>query len=255
MFEERIKRIEKNTSGIIHKIAVMSGKGGVGKTTVAVNLAASLAKEMKVSILDADIDCPNVNKFLNINERFSASNERIIPVRKYGMNVVSFASLQKSEDQPVIWRGPMLSNAIMQLLEQVEWGESEYLIVDLPPGTSDAPLTIMQILKPDGVVIVTSPQDVAVVDARKSANMVMKMDIPVIGFVENMAGDIFGSGGGEKAAKDMGVGFLGRIKLDSAVSGSADDGRPFVLDESVASEGFDEIVKNVTRYVKKKQLS
>ncbi|MBN2043011.1 MAG: Mrp/NBP35 family ATP-binding protein [Candidatus Aenigmarchaeota archaeon] len=251
-FQGMVEEIRANLSGIGHKIAVMSGKGGVGKTTVAVNLAVSLAKKCKVSLLDADIDCPNVNKFLGIKERLTARGGKMVPVNKYGMSVVSFASLQESEDQPVIWRGPMLSKAIMELLGNVEWGKQDYLIVDLPPGTSDAPLTIMQILKPDGVVIVTTPQEVAVVDARKSARMAMKMEIPVIGIIENMTGDIFGTGGGEKAAGDLGVEFLGRVRLDKRISGSADKGKPFVLEESPVSGGFGDIVKKVKQYTDKK---
>ncbi len=245
--EETREGISRNLGGIKRKIAVMSGKGGVGKTTVAVNLAASLAKDGRVSLLDADIDCPNVNRFLGIKESLSARDDRIMPAERYGMKVVSFASLQEREDQPVIWRGPMLSNAIMQLLGQVEWGKSDYMVVDLPPGTSDAPLTIMQMLRPDGVVIVTSPQQVSVVDARKSAKMVTRLGIPVAGIVENMSGDVFGSGGGEKAAEELGEAFLGRIPLDPVISGSADKGKPFVLDDSTAAEEFGKITETVRK--------
>lgn len=246
MAESR-KRIAQNLGGVKHKIAVMSGKGGVGKTTIAVNLAAFLAKDNKVSILDADIDCPNVNKFLDIRERFSAKGGKIIPVKKFGMKVVSFASLQEREDQPIIWRGPMVSKALMQILGQVEWGELDYLIVDLPPGTGDVPLTIMQILKPDGMIIVTTPQDVAIIDAKKSANMAKKLDIPVLGIVENMAGEIFGSGGGERAAKDLGVYFLGRLELDARISRSTETGRPFVLEKFEITGKFKRIAERISQ--------
>ena len=249
-FQERIKKIKANLSSIKHKVAVMSGKGGVGKTTIAVNLAAFLAKDNKVSILDADIDCPNVNKFLGIHKKFSVRGNMIIPVKKFGMKVVSFASLQEREDQPIIWRGPMLSNTLMQILEQAEWGKSDYLVVDLPPGTSDVPLTIMQILKLDGIIIVTTPQDVALIDAKKSANMAKKLDIPVLGVVENMAGEIFGSGGGEKAAKDLDVDFLGRLGLDARISRSTEKGRPFVLEEFGIRGEFKRIAERIMQYLR-----
>ncbi len=239
--------ISENLSGIGHKIAVMSGKGGVGKTTVAVNMAASLAKGGSVSLLDADIDCPNVNRFLGIGERLSAKGKRIIPVEKFGMKVVSFASLQEREDQPVIWRGPMISNALMQLLGQVEWGRSDYMVIDLPPGTSDAPLTIMQMLKPDGVIVVTTPQGASVVDAKKSANMCMDMGVKVLGIMENMSGEVFGEGGGERAAADLGVDFLGSLGLDSGISGMTEKGMPFVLEESGAAGEFGKITERVKK--------
>ncbi len=247
-FGERVKMVEENISGIRHKIAVMSGKGGVGKTTIAVNLAAFLAKDSKIALLDADIDCPNVNKFLSINERFSAKGDRIMPVKRFGMKVVSFASLQESEDQPIIWRGPMLSNAIMQVLGQVEWGKLDYLVVDLPSGTSDAPLTIMQVLKPDGIIIVTTPQNVAVVDARKSANMAKTLGVPVLGIIENMSGDVFGRGGGEKAANDLGIDFLGRLELKAEIVKSGESGRPFVLDDCKSAGEFKKIIDKLNKY-------
>jgi len=246
-FEERIRSTEENLSGIKHKIAVMSGKGGVGKTTIAVNLAAYLAKEGGVALLDADIDCPNVNRFLGINEKFRVKGDSIIPAEKFGIKVVSFASLQEREDQPIIWRGPMLSNAIMQIMEQADWGKLGYLIVDLPPGTSDAPLTVMQMLKPDGMVIVTTPQGVAVTDAKKSANMAKELGVPVLGIVENMAGNVFGSGGGENAAKDLGVKFFGRLALDAAVAGSAENGKPFILESGEHANEFKRIAENIKR--------
>lgn len=249
-FREREGTIRENLSGIRHKIAVMSGKGGVGKTTVAVNLAASLARDGSVSLLDADIDCPNVNRFLGIGERLSAKGNRIVPVEKFGMKVVSFASLQEREDQPVIWRGPMISNALMQLMGQVEWGRSDYMVIDLPPGTSDAPLTIMQMLKPEGVLVVTTPQGASVVDAKKSANMCTDMGVEVLGIIENMSGDVFGEGGGERAAADLGIDFLGRLDLDAGISVMTEKGMPFVLKESGAAGEFGEITERVKKKLK-----
>lgn len=241
------EKIAENLAGVNRKIAIMSGKGGVGKTTIAVNIAAFLAKEHKVSILDADVDCPNVNRFLGIKERFSARGNRIIPVEKFGMKVVSFASFQEREDQPIIWRGPMLSNALMQVLGQTEWGKLDYMIADLPPGTSDAPLTIMQMLRPDGMVIVTTPQAVAVTDAKKSANMAGRMGVPVLGVIENMSGKVFGSGGGERAARELGVDFLGRIRLDAGISGSAEKGIPLVTEKNGKTAGYREIERITER--------
>jgi len=244
-FDERLKKINENLSGIRRKIAVISGKGGVGKTTIAVNLAAFLAKDENVALLDGDIDCPNVNSFLGIKEGFSIQEERIIPNRRYNMSVVSFASFLEREDQPVIWRGPMLSKAIMQLLEQVEWGRQNYLIADLPPGTGDAPLTIMQIMKPDGVIVVTMPQTVAAVDARRAANMVNKLGVPVLGIIENMSGNLFGTGGGKKLANDLGVKFLGKLELNKEIAVSGERGKPFILSNRKSGEEFIYITEKI----------
>jgi len=242
--------IEDNMNRIKNKLAVMSGKGGVGKTTVAVNLAASLAKSHKVALLDADIDCPNVNRMLGIKGKFTVKNEKIIPIKKYKINVVSVASLQEKEDEPIIWRGPMLSKAVMQLLGQVEWGDLDYLIVDLPPGTSDAPLTIMQVLKLTGMIVVTAPQDVATIDARKSVNMARELDVPVLGIVENMSGDVFGKGGGEKTAKKLGVDFLGRLGLDAKIVKSGERGKPFIFTKSKSTVEFEKIVEKIIKVKK-----
>lgn len=241
-----IQKVQDNLSGIKKRIAVMSGKGGVGKTTVAVNLAAYLAKKNRVALLDADVDCPNVNEFLNIEGNFSVKNEKILPIEKFNMKVVSFASLQKKKDAPTIWRGPMLSHAIMEILEKTEWGKLDYLVCDLPPGTSDIPLTIMQILKPDGVIIVTTPQEISTIDAKKSVNMAKKLGVPVLGIVENMSGAVFGKGGGEKAAEEMGVGFLGRINLDEKISRSCTEGKPFVLNNEKPAGKIKEIAEKIS---------
>jgi len=240
---ERAKRVQEALSGVDKKLAVMSGKGGVGKTTIAINLAAYLAKDKRVGLLDADVDCPNVNKFLGINEPFGIENGKITPIEKFGIKVVSFASLQEREDEPIIWRGPMLSNAITEILEKTRWGHLDYLVADLPPGTSDVALTIMQILKPDGMIVVTTPQKASVVDAKKSANMAKKLNVPVLGIIENMGGDIFGEGGGEKAAEELGIDFLGRLGLSKVISRSGEEGKPFILDNG--NRDFEAIVENL----------
>jgi len=232
------KEMQENISGIRRKIAIMSGKGGVGKTTIAINLATYLSRNNRVGLFDADVDCPNINAFLGIKERFSVRNNMIEPHERFGIKVISSASLQEKSTDPIIWRGPMLSNAIVELLGKARWGNLDYLIIDLPPGTSDAPLTIMQMLRPNGVIIVTTPQKVSVTDAERAANMSKKLDIPVLGLIENMTGTVFGEGGGERAAKRLGVNFLGRLKLDKKISGSGECGKPFVLEDSELSEEF-----------------
>jgi len=242
-FENRIEEIHKNTSKIKKKIVVMSGKGGVGKTTIAVNLAAYLAKDRQVALLDSDIDCPNINQFMGIADRFIVVNNKIQPIEKYGIKIISFASLQERKDEAIIWRGPMLSNVIMELLEKTEWGKLDYLVCDLPPGTSDVPLTIMQILKPDSVIVVTTPQEVSVIDAKKSANMAKTLGIPVQGIIENMSGAVFGQGGGNKAAEELGIPLLGSIALEEKISASCRKGKPFILDDSLSFKEFGRIVE------------
>jgi len=232
LFESRIKKMHDNLSNTGFRVAVMSGKGGVGKTTIAINLAAYLARNNKVGLFDADVDCPNINAFLGIIERFSVVDNMIEPHEKFGIKVLTSASLQENSTDPIIWRGPRLSNAIIEFLGKTKWGELDYLIIDLPPGTSDVPLTIMQMIKPDGIIIVTTPQGVSVTDAERAANMARELGIPVMGIIENMSGSVFGKRGGERASRELGVDFLGRLNLDAAISGSCERGRPFVLDDS-----------------------
>ena len=215
-FEQR-RAIAEALGKIRCKVGVYSGKGGVGKTTVAVNLAVTLAREgHSVGILDADIDCPNVVRAMKVFEPpIVDENRTMIPSERFGVQVMSMAFFQENEEEAIIWRGPMIHNAINQLLQSTDWGELDYLIIDLPPGTSDAPLTIMQSLTMDGFIVVTTPQELAQIDALRSANMIRKLRVEVLGVVENFSGRIFGSGGGEELAERLGTEFLGRIELRS----------------------------------------
>jgi ATP-binding protein involved in chromosome partitioning len=236
--EERLHRIRR-------KILVLSGKGGVGKSTVAANLAISLALSGKrVGLLDVDIHGPSIPKMLKLGDAtVQMKNGAIQPVEKAGLKVMSIGFLLRDRDDAVIWRGPMKMGVIKQFLKDVEWGDLDYLVIDSPPGTGDEPLSVAQLAAPvDGAVIVTTPQDVATADVRKSITFCRQLDIPVLGVVENMSGfvcpkcgtvtDIFKSGGGERMAADMGVPFLGRIPIDPAVGEACDAGTPFVYHNS-----------------------
>ncbi|UEC42399.1 MAG: Iron-sulfur cluster carrier protein [Methanothrix sp.] len=249
---------------IKHRIMVMSGKGGVGKTTVAVNLALGLAFYGKeVGILDADITGPNVPKMLKIEDAGltgGGEDETVHPAEipiglDSGIKVVSMAFLIGKES-PVVWRGPLKMQILKQFIEGVAWGNLDYMLIDLPPGTGDEPLTIAQLLRPDGTVIVTTPQDLALIDARKAIDMSRSLGVPVLGIVENMSGlscprcggsiDLFKVGGGMRAAEELGVPFLGRIEIDPAICESGDRGTPFILAAaSKNAEAFDGIVKEI----------
>jgi ATP-binding protein involved in chromosome partitioning len=228
-------------SHIKQKIGVYSGKGGVGKTTVAVNLAVTLAAEgAKVGLLDVDIDCPNVVRALNISELpLAGEDSRLVPPERFDVKVMSMGFFQENEEEAIIWRGPMVHNAINQFLQSTDWGELDYLIIDLPPGTSDAPLTIMQALDLDGFVVVTTPQQLAMIDAKRSINMIRKLHVNVLGVVENFAGEIFGSGGGEQIAEDMGLNFLGRLQMRSDY---LDTSKPTVLNSNTVLNEFQTII-------------
>ncbi len=229
------RQITDRLAGITTKIGVYSGKGGVGKTTVAVNLAATLAQEgRKVGLLDVDIDCPNVNKVLGVTEPPGYADGEILPAEKWGVKVVSMAFFQEKEDEAIIWRGPMIHNAINQFLQSTAWGELDYLVVDLPPGTSDSPLTVMQTIPMDGFVVVSTPQQLANVDAKRCINMIRKLNLNIVGVVENYTGEVFGQGGGEEMAKEVDAPFLGRMALRSSYR---DADKPTVLlDDEVAVE-------------------
>ena len=226
-FEQK-RAVADSLSRIKHKIGVYSGKGGVGKTTIAVNLAVTLAQEgASVGILDVDIDCPNVVRAMKISEPpMVGEDRRMVPSERFGVKVMSMGFFQQNEEEAIIWRGPMVHNAINQLLQSTEWGDLDYLVVDLPPGTSDAPLTVMQVLNLDGFIVVTTPQELAKIDAKRSINMIRKLKVNVLGVVENFSGDIFGSGAGEDIAREMDIRFLGRLELRSEYR---DTSRPTVL--------------------------
>lgn len=237
------ERVNENLRGIKKKIAVMSGKGGVGKTTVAVNIAALLAEKHKVGLFDVDIDCPNVNKFLGITEKVSVdADNRINPVEKYNMKILSMAFLQSDEKQSVIWRGPIISNAILQFMEKTNWGELDYLFADMSPGTSDAALTMIQLIGIDAAIIVSTPQTAAITDARKAINMCRHMGVPVLGIVENMSG-FFGKRV-EEVAKDEDIPFLGSIELRKDIAELSDLGLLPVKESAEARRIFEDIVGN-----------
>ena len=242
-------------------IAVASGKGGVGKSTVAVNLAAGLAKlGARVGLFDADVYGPNVPRMVDADEPPRANaEENLIPPEKFGVKLMSMAFLT-GKDDPVIWRGPMVHKVLTQLFEDVAWGQLDYLVVDLPPGTGDTQLTLLQTVPVTGAVIVTTPQEVALDDARKGLEMFGKHDTNVLGIVENMSTfrcpdcggehDIFGSGGGKAFADETEMPYLGGVPLDPAVRMGGDDGTPIVLDDdSETGEALRVITENVANNV------
>lgn len=256
-------KIVESLGKIKHKIVVLSGKGGVGKSTVSTNLALSLAqKGYNVGLLDSDIHGPSIPKMLGLEEKRPEPTPIGIPPISAlpNLKVMSMGFLIMDKDAPVIWRGPMKMGAIKQLLGDVNWGDLDYLIIDLPPGTGDEPLSIAQLIPDnDGAVIVTTPQDVALVSVRKSINFVKKMNMPVIGIVENMSGfkcphcdkkiDIFKTGGGKKAAEDFKIPFLGNIPLDPEIVQTGDSGKTFMTknkDKNTA-DSFRNIVSNIEK--------
>ena len=258
--------VSENLKTIKHKIAIISGKGGVGKSTVSANLASalSLMNSVRVGLLDADIDGPNIPKLLGIeNQEVFTRDGKIIPVSVAdNLKVISMAFLLRDKDIPVIWRGPMKANAIRQFLGDVRWGELDYLIIDLPPGTGDAPLSIAQLIEGmDGMIVVTTPQEVALMDSRKAINFAKALNVPVIGVIENMSGmkcphcgkeiDLFKTGGGERAALQLGVPFLGRVPFDHQIVEGADFGITFVrkYPDSEAAKAFTQIVAEVINFV------
>jgi ATP-binding protein involved in chromosome partitioning len=229
-------------------VAVASGKGGVGKSTVATNLAVSLADAgARVGLIDADILNPNLPMMVGVGYgRPKVEGDKMLPIEAYGVKVISTGFLT-DPDKPMIMRGPMLHSAIRQFFTDVKWGELDYMIVDLPPGTGDAPLSLAQSFPLTGAIVVTQPQDVAISDAVRGAAMFDTLNVPVLGIVENMAGDFFGSGGGERLAQERGVPFLGRIPLDAEVRKGGDYGRPVsvTMPESEVGQAFRTLAQTV----------
>ncbi|NHJ84620.1 MAG: Mrp/NBP35 family ATP-binding protein [Asgard group archaeon] len=251
--------------GIKHVLVVASGKGGVGKTTVAVNIATSLAKRgYSVGILDADITGPNVPKMIGLeDQRPEYDNElkKIIPITSSeGVKVISMEFLLENKSDAVIWRGPLKMGAINQFLGDVKWDELDFLIIDLPPGTSDEPLSVAQMIpRADGVIIVTTPQEVALLDVKKSISFVAKVGMKVLGIIENMSGfkcphcgeeiNIFSKDGGLKAAVELNIPFLGAIPLDPKIVPLADAGKPIVVSDSATQKVFEGIIDNILKEI------
>lgn len=255
--EEKIARVLLR---IKNRILVFSGKGGVGKSTVAANLALalSLRKEM-VGLLDVDIHGPNLAMMLGVGGRkleISAGSIKAVPVNDH-LKLVSMSFLLDDPDFPVIWRGPMKMKVIQQFLGDVEWGDLDWLIIDSPPGTGDEPLSVAQLIPATGAIIVTTPQDVSVLDSRKAVTFARRLGLKILGIVENMSGmscphcgrpiDLFKMGGGERAAEEMNVPFLGRIPIDPRIVVSGDEGKPFAVHQadSEAALAFRKIIDRV----------
>ncbi|HOJ14262.1 MAG TPA: Mrp/NBP35 family ATP-binding protein [Deltaproteobacteria bacterium] len=264
---QEIEALSRRLEGIRHIVMVMSGKGGVGKTTVAANLSAALAREgYSVGILDGDIHGPNIPKILGVEGRTLSGNAEgdIVPVEvAKNLRLASVGNLLENQDQPVVWRGPMKHSMLRHFLGGVAWGELDFLVVDLPPGTGDEPLSIAQLIREASVdkvpyaIVVTTPQDIALLDSRKSVEFARTLDLRLLGIIENMstfscphcghAIDLFKVGGGERAARDLGVPFLGAIPIDPTVVRDTDDGRPFMFHNmsSAAGMAFGRIVEKV----------
>lgn len=252
--------------GISKIIAVASGKGGVGKSTTAVNIALALkARGLRVGVLDADIYGPSMPRLLGIRGRpEQASGDKLMPMQAYGLRVMSMGFLV-DEETPMIWRGPMVISALSQMLKDVAWGELDVLVVDMPPGTGDAQLTMAQQVPLAGAVIVSTPQDLALIDARKGLNMFRKVDVPVLGIVENMStficphcggkSDIFAHGGAKAEAERLGVPFLGEVPLTLAIRETSDAGKPVVVGDpsSPAAETYRDIAAKVWREMERGQ--
>jgi ATP-binding protein involved in chromosome partitioning len=257
--------------GVKNTIAVASGKGGVGKSTVAVNLAVALAKDgARVGLIDADIYGPSIPLMLGSTEKpkvYQQENSvKIIPLENYEVKFISIGSLV-DDKAPIIWRGPMASGAIKQFMTDVDWGELDYLIFDLPPGTGDIQLTLVQTIPLTGAVIVTTPQEVSLIDARKALAMFTRVNVPVLGVIENMSYfiapdtgkkyDIFGSGGGEKISKELNTPFLGGIPIDSRIREGGDQGLPMVfsIPDAKETEILMEISRKLTEQVNTRNLN
>jgi ATP-binding protein involved in chromosome partitioning len=265
------QRLKMKMNKIKHKIAIISGKGGVGKSTVTVNLAMSFALQGhtdKVGVLDADIHGPCVPKMLGLKGQKLAGGPAgmILPVTaRLGMKVVSMDFLLPSDEAPVIWRGPLKMRAIQQFLSDIMWGELDFLFVDLPPGTGDEPLSVMQLIPDiDGVIIVTMPSEVSQIVVKKAITFAKQLGVPIIGIIENMSGfvcpecgaklDIFKAGGGKRMAKDLMVPYLGKIPIDPAICVDSDKGTPFVTENKASAtvKAFAEIVTKIKQYLKVK---
>jgi ATP-binding protein involved in chromosome partitioning len=266
---EQEQRLKMKMSNIKHKIAVISGKGGVGKSTVTVNLATAFALQGhtgKVGILDADIHGPCVPKMLGLKGQklVGGPAEIIFPVTaRLGIKVVSMDFLLPNDEAPVIWRGPLKMRVIQQFLSDIMWGELDFLFIDLPPGTGDEPLSVIQLIPDiDGVIIVTIPSEVSQIVVKKAITFAKQLGVPVIGIIENMSGfvcpecgaklDIFKAGGGKQIAKDLSVPYLGKIPIDPAICVDSDSGTPFVAENKASPtvKAFAEIITKIKQFLK-----
>ena len=270
-FDDRVpadsRLLSKMNIGVRNAIAVASGKGGVGKSTMSTNLAISLALDgAKVGLLDADLYGPNIPIMMGVNERPKGQNDKIIPPERYGVKLMSMGFLV-DPDQAVIWRGPMIHNALRQFLQDVNWDDLDYLIVDLPPGTGDASLSLAQSLSLTGAVIVTTPQQVALSDVVRGVQMFEQLNVPILGVVENMSYfvapdtgkryDIFGHGGGAEMARKVEAEFLGEVPLESEVRIGGDQGEPIVVRDaaSPAAQAIREVARRVAAMVSVQNLA
>ena len=258
MQENREKTGEDLLKPARHVIAVASGKGGVGKSTTSINLALAFASRgLKTGILDADIYGPSLPRLLGLNEKPRSENNKLVPLSVLKLEAMSIGFLV-DEDAPTIWRGPMVMSAVQQMLRDVAWGDLDILVIDMPPGTGDAQLTLSQRAELAGAVIVSTPQDLALIDARKGLNMFRKVNIPVLGIIENMSyfvcpscgetSDIFGTGGAKAEAERLGLPFLGGIPLDMDIRATSDAGTPIVAESpsSPHSKAYKKIAETIT---------
>ncbi|MEM0149894.1 MAG: P-loop NTPase [Candidatus Micrarchaeaceae archaeon] len=240
---EQKKKVKEAMKGVKHKIGIYSAKGGVGKTTIAVNMAYALhGMGFSVGILDADIDCPNITMFLGINSRYGESYP-LKPIEVKGAKVISTAMFMDDIKRPVIWRGPLIAKMINEFLQNTEWGNLDYLVVDLPPGTSDAPLSIMQSLDLDGFVLVTTPQHIASTNAIRSGMMAKRLGVALLGVIENMSDGK--DNGGAEVAGALGCAMLGRIMANSRFNELSDAGRIPVLEDAGIKSEFVAIAKRL----------
>lgn len=256
-------------SGVKQLVLVMSGKGGVGKSTLSANIALALALEgAKVGLLDADVQGPSLPTLLgSVEPAYASPQGKIIPATAHGVKFLSMGQFLENESQAVIWRGPMLSTLLRQFLVEVDWGEIDYLIADLPPGTGDAALTLSQTVKVTGTLIVTTPQDIALLDVKKAVDMCREVGLPVLGVVENMSffvcpdcgsrHELFGSGGGDTIAAAADAPLLGQVELDPMIRTEGDGGSPSVLapESTPRSESFKTIARSLAAHISKEKLS
>ena len=258
--KEQEAKVTQALAKIKNRLLVFSGKGGVGKSTVAANLALAAAlKKLKVGLMDVDIHGPDLAKILGVEDKkldISPQGIKAVEVNE-NLKLISMSFLLQDPNLPVIWRGPMKMKAIQQFLSDVDWGELDWLIIDSPPGTGDEPLSVAQLIPATGAVVVTTPQEVSLLDSRKAVAFAQRLNLKILGIIENMSGmicphcgkqiDIFKEGGGKRAAMELGIPFLGKIPFDPQIVVSGDEGKPFIADnpDSEASRAFMDIVEKI----------